>query len=165
MRNVFVSTLLYTTVFVSQISFASNISEKVVEKARYAVEQAAPDDWYTLAKSAEKCIRKGVNLKEAAAWLNQSIRIKRTPYNLEVQGDYFASNQLPIKAIRAYAESHRIALLVNPKDKDREVCLKIRQQVTKSGGLFKGELEATLPGEPFTTQVGTLLHKIVNEVW
>jgi uncharacterized protein (DUF2147 family) len=46
-------------------TYANLLSDKTTEKARSAVAAAAPDDWKTYAESAAKCIRKGVNMKEA----------------------------------------------------------------------------------------------------
>lgn len=85
-----------------------NKADKVTLKAREAVDKASPDDWYTYAKSAEKCLAKGVNLKEAAEWLDRSIEIKETAYNLELKGDYYRSNKLPDKALEYYVKSLKV---------------------------------------------------------
>ncbi len=85
-------------------AFAKN-NDRTTEKTRQAVENASPHDWYTLARSAEKCFKKEVNLKEAAAWLDESLNIARTPLNLELKGDYFIMNKLPEKALDYYAEA------------------------------------------------------------
>ena len=46
---------------------------RTAEKARVAVNNAGPDDWYTLANAAEKCIKKKVNLeKPRLGWSSQS---------------------------------------------------------------------------------------------
>ena len=90
-------------------AYAKENDDKVVEKARNAVENASPDDWYAYAKSAEMCIRKNVNMKEASEWIDKSISIKETAYNLEVKGDYYAKNQLPEKALEMYVRSAQIA--------------------------------------------------------
>ena len=86
------------------VSFAS-IDDRTTEKTRDAVESADPDDWYTLAISAEKCFEKKVNLKEAAKWLDQSLEITETPFNLELKGDYYIKNQLPDKALEYYVRT------------------------------------------------------------
>lgn len=83
-------------------------ADKVTLKARELVNEAAPDDWMTYAKAAEKCINKGVNLKEAAQWLDTSIKIKETAYNLELKGDYYVSNNLPDKALEYYVKTIKI---------------------------------------------------------
>lgn len=101
--------------FVTTLVFAQNASagifnngdelDKVTVKTREAVNHASPDDWKTYAESAEKCIKKKVNLKEAAAWIDKSLEIKETPYNLRVKGDYYRLNNLPEKAIEYYVKS------------------------------------------------------------
>ncbi|MFW5761072.1 MAG: tetratricopeptide repeat protein [Cyclobacteriaceae bacterium] len=83
-------------------------TDKVTIKARELVNKAAPDDWMTYAKAAEKCINKGVNLKEAAQWLDTSIEIKETAYNLELKGDYYVRNNLPDKALEYYVKTLKV---------------------------------------------------------
>ncbi len=83
-------------------------ADKTTLKARELVEEAAPDDWMTFAKAAEKCINKGVNLKEAAGWLDTSIEIKETAYNLELKGDYYVRNNLPDKALEYYIKTLKV---------------------------------------------------------
>ena len=165
MNLIRIGTVLSVAWLTGPLSFAGGVNEKVVEKARYAVEQAAPDDWHTLAQSAEKCIRKGVNLKEAVAWLEQSLRIKRTDYNLEVQGDYFAQNQLPTKAICAYAESYRRGVLAQKDYRKSEIYEKIKREVLKLGKSFDGDLQTILSQELSHVQTGAELHKILGYVW
>lgn len=86
------------------VSFA-RVNDRTTDKTRDAVENAGPDDWYTLAISAEKCFEKKVNLKEAAKWLDQSLEIAETPFNLELKGDYYVKNQLPDKALEYYVRT------------------------------------------------------------
>ncbi len=85
-------------------------SNKTVEKAREAVNNATNDDWMTYAKSAEKCIRKNVNLKEAAEWLDKSLAIKETAYNLKIKGLYYEKNNLPEKALEYYVKSLKVGI-------------------------------------------------------
>lgn len=81
------------------------VKEKAVEKARSAVNTASPDDWQTLAKSAELLVNKNTNLGEAKDWLEKSLAITTNAYNLEVMGDYYAKNNLPKKSIEYYIQS------------------------------------------------------------
>ena len=83
--------------------------EKIVSKNREAVENAAPDDWYTLAYSAKKCLDKKVNCKEVATWIDRSLAIKETSYNLEVKGDYYVANKLNEEALRCYVKAVSLA--------------------------------------------------------
>lgn len=84
---------------------ATNPTDKTIEKARAAVEAAGPDDWETLAKSAEMCIRKNVNMTEAKQWIDASMEIKESPLALEVAGDYYKANKLYTKATDHYVKS------------------------------------------------------------
>ncbi|UII33759.1 hypothetical protein LVD17_08005 [Fulvivirga ulvae] len=87
--------------------------DKVTEKAREAVSNAAPDDWETLAKAADMCIKKKVNLTEAKEWLDNSLSIKESALGLEVAGDYYMLNKLYDQAINNYVKS---MLLTKEKD-------------------------------------------------
>lgn len=87
--------------------------DKTTEKARTAVSNAAPDDWQTLAKSAQMCIKKKVNLQEAKDWLDKSLAIKESILGREVAGDYYLQNKLYEKAIENYIKS---MLLMKEKD-------------------------------------------------
>ena len=86
----------------ASVAFAD---DRTTEKTRDAVENASPDDWYTLAISAEKCFKKKVNLKQASEWLDQSLEIAEMPFNLELKGDYYISNRLPDKALEYYVRA------------------------------------------------------------
>ena len=167
--NFFRMSFLGLALLFSQLSVAGNVSEKVVEKARYAVEQAAPHDWETLAKSAEKCIRRGVNLKEAVAWLEQSVEIKRTSYNLEVLGDYYAKNHLPKKAIGAYAESFRRGILTDERyqgnDKVTNICQKIQREVIILKRSYDGDLKASLREDLSFAEVKSLIDEVQGSAW
>jgi hypothetical protein len=77
-------------------------SDKVVEKARAMVNEAAPHDWEAFAKAADLCIKKDVNLTEAKEWLDKSLTIKESSLVYEVIGDYYAKNKLYDKAINNY---------------------------------------------------------------
>ncbi len=118
--------LVFFTVCVSANTFAGvSNTDKTIEKAREAVENASPDDWYTLATSAKKCIEKWVNLKEAAMWLDQSLAIRETPFNLKLKGDYYVYNRLPEQALEYYSKSIRVGKLSDPAYMDAEAQEKI----------------------------------------
>ena len=82
--------------------------DKIINKFKEIVENASPDDWYTLANSADMCLKKNINRKEIAVWLDKSLSIKETPYNLEVKGDYYRINNLPEKAGKCYLKAIQI---------------------------------------------------------
>ena len=107
--------------------------DKAVEKAREAVENASPDDWMTLAKSADKLIQRKKNLKEANEWLEKSLAIKETVYNLTVRGDYYLVNNLPDKALDYYVKAMNLA---KSEDADADITgiqMKVAQ-ITNIGG-------------------------------
>lgn len=96
-------------VVLSSSTLFANVDDRTVEKTRDAVESSSPDDWYTLAVSAEKCFKKKVNLKEASKWLDQSLEIAETPFNLELKADYYVENKLPDKALEYYVRAMNTA--------------------------------------------------------
>ncbi len=109
-KNAKLIMLALATIFVSTGVYATPMgieNNRTAEKARQAVEEAAPDDWYTYAQSAEKSIRKKVNLKEVKGWLERSLEINENAYNLAVMGDYYDANNLPEKAYEYYVKSLR----------------------------------------------------------
>lgn len=77
--------------FAFQANANGEPNSKLVEQAKKAVDEAEANDWETLAQSAEICLIKKENIKEAAEWIDKSIAIKATPYNLELKGDYLKS--------------------------------------------------------------------------
>lgn len=98
------ATVMAFVVLSGSMAFAK-IDDRTTEKTRDAVENASPHDWYTLAISAEKCFKKKVNLKEASEWLDQSLEIAKTPFNLELKGDYYNDNRIPDKALEYYIQA------------------------------------------------------------
>ena len=85
-------------------------NEKFMNKHREIISELSPDDWYTFASSAESCIKKNIINKEVADWIDRSLEIKRTAYNLEVKGDYYIKNKLPDKAGEFYIEAIKVGI-------------------------------------------------------
>ena len=102
--NSLFAAIMAIMVLSSSVTFAK-VDERIIDKTREAVENASPHDWYTLAISAEKCFKKKVNLKQASEWLNQSLEIAETPFNLELKADYYIDNKLPDKALEYYVRA------------------------------------------------------------
>lgn len=125
--------LALVAIVVSVSAFAGVDVDKTTEKAREAVEAASPDDWHTYAEAAEKCIKKGVNLKEAAAWIKKSVEIKETSYNLKVLGNYYEMNKLPEQAVEAYSKSIRIGRMEDKNYADKATQDKIVKLVRQLG--------------------------------
>lgn len=133
MKLVTKTLILALAVIINVNAFAAVKIDKTTEKAREAVEAASPDDWHTLAEAAEKCIKKEVNLKEAAEWIKKSVEIKETSYNHKVLGNYYMMNNLPEKAIEAYSKSIRLGKMENEKYSDQETQDKIVKLVRQLG--------------------------------
>lgn len=118
--------LLIVCLLASSFSFAV-ADDRTTEKTREAVENASPHDWYTLAISAQKCFKKKVNLKEASEWLDESLAIAETPFNLELKGDYFNKNRLPEQALEYYV---RAMTTLKEKDGKADV-VQIQKKIAK----------------------------------
>lgn len=93
--------------------------DKVLNKARKAVESNFDNNWKVFAQSASMVIEKGVGLEEAKSWLEASLQIQKTPYNLEVMGDYFLATGDNKSAIKYYYES-LVLLKESTMDPDTE---------------------------------------------
>ena len=127
------SLLSAAMILISSSAFAMPFDDKTSEKARQAVSNASPDDWHTLAKSAEICFRKKVNLKEANDWLEQSIAISPNSYNLTLKGDYYMMNKLPEKALDYYIQALNAAKAVDNHADLSDIQKKIAD-ITNIGG-------------------------------
>ncbi len=117
---------------VSAAAFANPTEDKTTLKAREAVEKASPDDWMAYASSAEKCLKKNVNLKEAAEWIDTSLSIKETPYNLRLKGMYYEKNNLPEQALEYYIKSLRVGLENDINYSDEKTQLKVKELLEKA---------------------------------
>ena len=114
LKNALSLGLVVAMLLTVSVSFA-NVGSKAEEKAREAVENAAPDDWHTLAESAEKLMRNKKNLKEANEWIDRSIEIKATSFNYTLKGDYFVAVKMSDKALDYYVKAMQLAQEENKK--------------------------------------------------
>lgn len=130
-KSAFSAILVFFALSLS-VSFA-RIHDRTTEKTRDAVENASPEDWYTLAISAEKCFNKKVNLIEAAKWLDQSLEIAETPFNLELKGDYYIENKLPDKALEYYVRTMNTIKAIDGEAKVSHIQNKIAQIINIGG--------------------------------
>lgn len=89
----------------------SNEKEDIIEQARKLVKEAKPNDWFSYALAADKCIRIGENLEEAEKWLQSSLDIKETGYNLSIQGDFYLKKGDVSLAIESYERSLHLGSL------------------------------------------------------
>jgi len=110
MRNPIKIILALALFLILSNSESYSLHNNTVKKIREQVENASPEDWFTLAESAEKLISKGKNLEEAKSWVLQSIEISKRPYNVMLLGDYYNAIKYPEKALEYYVEA---LLLVN----------------------------------------------------
>ncbi|MBR9998313.1 MAG: hypothetical protein KFF73_05045 [Cyclobacteriaceae bacterium] len=93
---------------------ADGKEDKIINKYKEVIDNTSPDDWYTLARSADICLRKNINRREVSDWLDKSLSIKETPYNLEVKGDYYRMNNLPEKAGDYYLKAIQLGSETDP---------------------------------------------------
>jgi len=63
-----------------KIGFAT--TNKVLASARKAIAEAKADDWRTPYRAAAFCLDSGINLDEAATWLDASTKASETFYNV-----------------------------------------------------------------------------------
>jgi hypothetical protein len=109
MKRYFMFMLIIILAGMSNLAVAADGKEdKIINKYKEVIENTSPDDWYTLARSADMCLRKNINRREISEWLDKSLSIKETPYNLEVKGDYFRINNLPEKAGEYYLKAMQL---------------------------------------------------------
>lgn len=97
--------LLAVLVLLSAFAVNASGKDRVLNKARKAVESNFDNNWKVFAQSASMVIERGVGLEEAKAWLETSLDIQKTPYNLEVMGDYFFETGDKKSAVKYYYES------------------------------------------------------------
>jgi CRISPR/Cas system-associated protein Csm6 len=123
-KSVVLGLILFVSV--SSVAWANMGEDRTTDKARAEVAKASADDWQTLAANAEKCFRKKVNMKEASEWLDRSLQIAETRYNLELKGDYYSMNNLQDKAVEYYIK----AINVVP-DKSASEVIAIQKKIAK----------------------------------
>ena len=100
--------LLAVLVLLSAIVVNANVyvgKDKVLNKARKAVAGNYDNSWKVFAQSASMIIEQEVALEEAKEWLEASLQIQKTPFNLEVMGDYYFATGDKESAIEYYYES------------------------------------------------------------
>lgn len=78
--------------------------DKVLNKARKAVASNFDNSWKVFAQSASMVIEEDIALEEAKEWLEASLKIQKTPFNLEVMGDYYFAIGDKKSAIKYYYE-------------------------------------------------------------
>lgn len=100
--------LLAVLVLLSAIVVNAHVydsKDKVLNKARKAVASNFDNSWKVFAQSASMIIEKDIALEEAKEWLEASLKIQKTSFNLEVMGDYYLATGDKETAIKYYYES------------------------------------------------------------
>ena len=104
-KGFFAVAMMATVFAVSATTIELEGKDKVVEKAREAVATNYDNNWKVFATSAAMVLEKGIALDEAKKWLDTSIQIKETSFNLELMGDYFMAKGESYKAMDYYVQS------------------------------------------------------------
>ncbi len=100
--------LLAVLVLLSAIVVNAHVytgKDKVLNKARKAVASNFDNSWKVFAHSASLIIAEDIALEEAKEWLEASLKIQKTSFNLEVMGDYYFTMGDKKSAIKYYHES------------------------------------------------------------
>lgn len=88
---------------------------KVLASARTAIAEAKPDDWRTPYRAAAFCLDTNVNLDEANGWLDKSIAVKETMYNLTAKARMLAMNGKKADAIALAKKAIAVGKAADPK--------------------------------------------------
>lgn len=119
MKNLLkLSTMIMIMGLCSVVLARDGKEDKIINKYQEVINNSAPDDWYTLAESADICLKRNINRKEVASWIDKSLSIKETPYNLEVKGDYYMLNNLPKKAAEYYVKAVQ---MINEQEPNKDI--------------------------------------------
>jgi hypothetical protein len=89
--------------------------DKVLASARKAVAEAKPDEWRTAYRAAAFCLDNNVNLPEAKAWLEKSIAVKETMYNLSGKARVLAMEGHKAEAIALAKKAIAVGKAADPK--------------------------------------------------
>jgi hypothetical protein len=89
--------------------------DKVLASARKAVADAKSDDWRTAYRAAAFCLDNNVNLPEAKAWLEKSIAVKETMYNLSGKARVLAMEGHKADAIALAKKAIAVGKAADPK--------------------------------------------------
>lgn len=91
------------------------VTERVLTAARKAIAEAKADDWRTPYRAAAFCIETGVNLDEAATWVDKSISIKPGYYNTLGKAKLLAARGKKADAVALAKKAIELGLAADPK--------------------------------------------------
>jgi hypothetical protein len=100
-----------------QVTFTLKVDtiDKVLTVARKAVAEGKPDDWRTPYRAAAFCLDNNVALGEAKAWLDKSVAVKETMYNLAGQARLLAMEGKKAEAIALAQKAIAVGKAADPK--------------------------------------------------
>ncbi len=96
-------------------SFKVDTIDKVMTSARKAIAEAKPDDWRTSYRAAAFCLDNNTGLDEARAWLEKSIAVKETMYNLTGKARLLAMEGKKADAIALAKKAIAVGKAADPK--------------------------------------------------
>ncbi len=96
-------------------TFKVNTVDKVLTSARKAVAEAKPDDWRTPYRAAAFCLDNNVSLDQARDWLEKSIAVKETMYNLTGKARLLALEGKKADAISLAKKAIAVGKAADPK--------------------------------------------------
>jgi hypothetical protein len=88
---------------------------RVLAAARVSVAEAKPDDGRTPLRAALFCIENAVNLDEAAVWIEKSIAVKETMFNLATKARLLALQGKQGDAIALARRAKQVGKAADPK--------------------------------------------------
>ncbi|PWJ38006.1 hypothetical protein [Sediminitomix flava] len=113
-------TTLIALVTLSVTAFASNDlfneKENKFESLKIKVASAKSSDWNTPFEAAQICLNNQKNMSDAYVWVEQSIKAKATPQNLELKGDYLALHGLNQMAFENYKKALELKIALGSED-------------------------------------------------
>jgi hypothetical protein len=89
--------------------------DRVLASARKAIAEAKPDDWRTPYRAAAFCLDNNVNLGDAKAWLDKSIAVKETMYNLTGKARLLAMEGKKADAVALAKKAIAVGKAADPK--------------------------------------------------
>lgn len=99
--------------------------EEYISKQEQRIENAAPDDWKTLADCAGALISKRIVTDETLNWIERSINIRETFYNRTIKGDYLVLKGSVKEGQAEYVRAIELAKLANKTDEISNIQWKI----------------------------------------
>lgn len=91
--------------------------EALIEEVKIKADKVKEGDWKALADCAKTLLEKRINYGEVKDWLEKSVSVKETWYNVSLMGDYYVNTRDFDKAYENYIKAIRLAHLDGKPDK------------------------------------------------